>query len=119
MEENFFYDFEFYSDLEELIYRLFDDADQEIKELSEDWEIECMQGKLSPIFQLSTDWILNRIDDDRFSENGIDKESDIITKVLDKHIDYNMINNSIPKLFFPDRTQKFKITKRDLLEWIR
>ena len=115
--ENFFYDWKYYSDLDELIDSILDYS-EEVSDLPEDWEIECMGSKLEPICQLSANWITERIDDDRLSENNVDSEIDEIEKALNVNIDFEKINALIPKLYFVDRRNKFKITKKDLLEWV-
>ena len=43
---------------------------------------------------------------------------DEIEKALNGNIDFEKINALIPKVYFVDRRNKFKITKKDLLEWV-
>ena len=116
--ENFFVDGEFYTDLGDFIYKVFDGEEEQVRELEEDAVFECKGSKLEPIIDFSTQWITERIDDDRFSENNVDSEIDEIEKVLNGNIDFEKINALIPKLYFVDRRNKFKITKKDLLEWV-
>ena len=89
--ENFFYDWKYYSDLDELIDSILDYS-EEVSDLPDDWEIECMGSKLEPICQLSANWITERIDDDRLSENNVDSEIDEIEKALNVNIDFEKIN---------------------------
>ena len=116
--ENFFEDGEFYTDLGDFIYKVFDGEEEQVRELEEDAVFECKGSKLEPIIDFSTQWITERIDDDRFSENNVDSEIDEIEKALNGNIDFEKINALIPKLYFVDRRNKFKITKKDLLEWV-
>ena len=114
--ENFFEDGEFYTDLEDFIYKVFDGEEEQVRELEEDAVFECKGSKLEPIIDFSTQWITERIDDDRFSENNVDSEIDEIEKVLNGNIDFEKINALIPKLYFVDRRNKLTITKQDLLD---
>jgi hypothetical protein len=72
--ENFFEDGNFYTDLEDFMYRIFDGEEDQIKELDDDTVFNCKGSKLEPILSLSAEWITERIDDDRFSENNSDEE---------------------------------------------
>ena len=111
--ENFFYKDNFYTDLESFIHENFED-ESEISELEEDKLFLCRSGKLEPIVELSAEWIINRIDEERFSENNSDKELDKIAKALSE-LDYAKINASMPKLYYEDYRDAFTITKQDLL----
>lgn len=112
--ENFFYNNDFYSDLESFIHEIFEDED-EIQELEDDKEFLCKGSTLEPILLLSAEWITNRIDDDRFSENNSDDECEKATKILDANIDYEKINALMPKLYYENYRDRFTITKQDLL----
>jgi len=112
--ENFFYKDDFYTDLESFIHENFED-ESEIHELEEDKLFLCRSGKLEPIIELSVEWIINRIDDERFSENNSDSELDKIAKAL-TGLDYEKINELMPKLFYENYKEKFTITKQDLLD---
>jgi hypothetical protein len=113
--ENFFEDGNFYTDLEDFMYRIFDGEEDQIKELDDDTVFNCKGSKLEPILSLSAEWITERIDDDRFSENNSDEEYEKTTKILNANIDYEKINALIPKLYYEDYRDKFTITKQDLL----
>jgi hypothetical protein len=114
--ENFFYKDDFYRDLESFINENFEN-ESEIYELEEDKLFLCLNGKLEPIFELSSEWIISRIDDERFSESNSDNELDKITKVLNG-LDFKKINNLIPKLFYENHKDRFAITKQDLINSI-
>lgn len=113
--ENFFEDGNFYTDLEDFMYRIFDGEEDQIKELDDDTVFNCKGSKLEPILLLSAEWITERIDDDRFSENNSDDEHEKTTKILNANIDYEKINALIPKLYYENYRDKFTITKQDLL----
>ena len=85
--ENFFYNDNFYSDMESFIHEIFED-ESEIAELEDDKLFLCKGSKLEPILKLSAEWIAERIDDDRFSENNSDGEIEEISEILEKNIDY-------------------------------
>jgi len=80
--ENFFKDGDFYTDLEDFIDRVFDGEKEQIEDLEDDATFNCKGSKLEPILSLSADWIAERIDDDRFSENNNENEVEKIMKVL-------------------------------------
>ena len=114
--ENFFEDGKFYTDIEDFIYKVFDGDEERIRELEEDAVFECKGSKLEPIIDFSSQWITDRIDDDRFSENNSGTENEKITKVLDENIDFKKITNLLPKLYYENYKDKFTITKQDLLD---
>ena len=114
--ENFFEDGEFYTDLEDFIYKVFDGEEEQVIELEEDAVFECKGSKLESIINFSSKWITERIDDDRFSENNSDDEYEKITKILDENIDFKKITDLLPKLYYENYKDKFTITKQDLLD---
>lgn len=113
--ENFFYNNDFYTDLEDFIERIFED-ESEIAELDDDKLYLCKGSKLEPILSLSAEWIAERIDDDRFSENNNENEVEKIIRVLSENIDYDKINRLFPELYYENYKDKFTITKQDLLD---
>lgn len=113
--ENFFYNNDFYRDLESFIQEAFEDED-EIQELEDDKEFLCKGSFLEPIITISAEWITNRIDDDRFSESNSDDECEKTTKILDDNIDYDKINALLPKLYYENYRDRFTITKQDLID---
>lgn len=114
--ENFFEDGNFYTDLEDFIYRVFDGEKEQIEELEDDKLFLCKGSRLEPILSLSAEWIAERIDDERFSENNSDREIEEISKILESNIDYEKINSLMPKLYYENYKDKFTITKQDLLD---
>ena len=114
--ENFFEDGKFYTDIEDFIYKVFDGDEERIRELEEDAVFECKGSKLEPIIDFSSQWITDRIDDDRFSENNSGTENEKITKVLDENNKNKKITNLLPKLYYENYKDKFTITKQDLLD---
>lgn len=115
--ENFFYNNDYYTDLEDFIEKVFDDED-EIAELDDDKLFLCKGSKLEPILKLSAEWIAERIDDERFSENNNENEVEKIMKVLSVNIDFDKINALLPELYYENYKDKFTITKQDLLDKI-
>ena len=113
--ENFFYNNDFYTDLEDFIEKVFDD-ESEIADLDNDKLYLCKGSKLEPILSLSAEWIAERIDEDRFSENNSDGEIEEISEILESNIDYEKINSLMPKLYYENYKDKFTITKQDLLD---
>jgi len=97
-------------------YKVFDGEEEQVRELEEDAVFECKGSKLEPIINFSSQWITERIDDDRFSENNSDNEYEKITKILDKNIDFKKITDLLPKLYYENHKDKFTITKQDLLD---
>lgn len=110
--ENFIYDDEFYHDLGDLLIAL--EIDEDSPELTDDWEIECIECELEPVFKLSVDFIFDHINEERFTEDGA--EADKIEKVLRDNIDFDKINSLIPQLYYPTK-KKFTIKKTDVLEY--
>lgn len=114
--ENFFYSDKFYSDLGELMDDLDYYEEEDVLKLPDDYSLDCNVSRLEPIVTLSGDWIAERVDEERFTEDGDEIEK--ISKVLSTNIDFEKVNFLIPKLYYESR-EKFKITKADMLEWIR
>ena len=111
--DNFYYSDEFYREIGDLMEDL--EIDEDCSNIPDDWKIECKKSSLEPLFQLSADWILERIDEERFTEDG--RESEIIYDLL-KEIDFSSVNERIPKLYY-EIPQKFIITKQDLLNYCK
>ena len=114
--ENFFFNDIFFSDIYELVeYECWEISD--IESEPEDYVLNVELSCLEPIITLNSTKITERIDDERFSKNGIDREIDKINKILNEHIDFDKINNKIPKLYYKTG-QIHSFTKSDLLEAI-
>lgn len=110
--ENFFIDEEFYSDLGVYIDTL---DDEEFEALEDDWSIVATESSLEPIFQLTADWIIDMVPEERFSEDGDEYER--VQAALSK-IDYAAVNAAIPKMYYGTK-KEFTITKADLLEYLK
>lgn len=110
--EDFFYDEEFYSDIENLMSDLDLNTIEDVQNLEDDYSLECTKSIIEPIFTLSAQWILERIDEERFSESG--NELDSLEKTITENIDFDKVNSLIPKLCYETK-EKFQITKQDLL----
>ncbi|HWY09702.1 MAG TPA: hypothetical protein VN026_00180 [Bacteroidia bacterium] len=111
--ENFLYNDEFYTDLDQLIDYV-EDNECKIEDLEDDWEIEVELTAKEGIVKLDAKWITDKIDDERLSEDG--DEIERATKILNKYVDFNLINELMPKLFYPSG-EKVVLTKEDLLEY--
>lgn len=114
--ENFFYNDEFYSDLDWLMDVLEID-ETSVHDLEDDWEIECYESTLEPLFRLDYEWIIDHIDEERWTEDA--EESIKVKKILEKHINFDAINDEMPKLYYGNERKKFTITKADLIEYFK
>lgn len=114
--ENFFYNDDFYSDLNDLI----DSLEIDIDRLEEDWSILVEQCSLEKIFTFKekfiTETILEATDtwEDRFPEDS-DRTFDKIKEAIKQGIDIEKMNNLLPSLWYPNG-KKVTITKKDLIE---
>jgi hypothetical protein len=112
--EPFFYNDNFYTELEDLCsYEEWDK--EEIQSWPDDFKLEADCCDLETIEEIDAEWIASRIDDERFSEESYDKEYAKILKVLNENIDFDKINSLLPKLYYSNRS-KLYFTKADLLE---
>jgi len=114
--ENILFNDQFYSDLNDVCEYNEWDKDK-IESFSDDFTIEVYECTLEPIEQISSEWIVEKIDEERFSELKCDEEKTAICKILDEHIDFDKINWLIPKLYYP-KGKKTIVTKQQLLEWV-
>lgn len=122
--ENFFQDDKFHSDLESLMSDLDLNEDQDIKDLDEDWSIDCEEATLEKVFELDEDFvvqaILSQTDrwEDRFPVDDNDERTEKqIEDALKMGINIKTMNSLLPELYYPNG-KKFKITKKDLIEYI-
>jgi len=113
--DNFFYSDDFYSDLGELMDAL-DLEEEDIPLLPDDYSLDCQESKKEKLVTLSNSWISERIDEERFPEDG-DWVFDKVDKALSQ-IDYEKVNSMMPELYYESRV-KFRITKQDLLNYIK
>jgi hypothetical protein len=120
--QNFFYNGYFISDLEDFIEELGLD-EEDISDLPDDWEEECQESKLEKIFVLKEKFILDNIMsatevwEDRFPEES-DRTFKEIEKTILQSIDVEKLNSLLPEIYYPNG-KKFKVTKNDLLEFIK
>lgn len=110
--ENFFYDDKFFSDLGELCDHLDLTDDEAIGLLPDDWYIEVNESILEPITELSAEWILERIDEERWPEDDDSVYKKV--KLLLNSLEYATINEAMPKLYY-ESSRKSQINKSDLL----
>lgn len=109
--ENFFHEDEFHRDLESLMSSL---DIEDPKTLEDDWEIEVGETTLEPMFILNADWIAERLDEDRMTEDGDEVED--IFKLIKNNVDFTKVNELMPRLHYLNG-KGFKITKQDLIDY--
>ncbi len=109
--KNFFYEDKFYSDIEEFMIDL--EIDEESIESAHDF-YRCKKAQLEPLVVFDAEWILERIDEERFSENNNEREYEKVKEALSL-IDFSKVNEKIPKLYY-ESYEKFEITKADLYQ---
>ena len=120
--QNFFYNGYFISDLEDFLEELGLD-EEDIIDLPDDWVEECQLSTLEKIFVLNEkfilDGIINSLDvwEDRFPEES-DRTFKEIEKAILQSIDVEKLNSLLPEIYYPNG-KKFKVTKNDLLEFIK
>lgn len=122
--ENFFEDDKFHSDLESLMSDHDLNNEEVIKALDDSWHIDCEEANLEKIFILNEDFVVNAILgqmdrwEDRFpAEDHDERTDDSIKRAIGQSIDIVKMNSLIPELYYSNG-KKFKITKKDLLEYI-
>lgn len=113
--ENFFYDNEYCDSIEDLIYKIVDDAD-EIYELDDDFEIKCYEAKAEKMEEFDEYWILERMEEDRFPED--DRLVDKLLKLFKDNINFDKINEAMPEVWY-ETGKSFFITKQDLIDYIK
>lgn len=121
--ENFFVDDKFHSDLESLMSDMGINDDDDIKALEEDWSVDCEESTLEKMFQVDEKFIVDSIVcqtdkwEDRFPDPDNDeREFAQIKKAIRESVDIEKMNSLLPELYYPNG-KKFKITKKDLLEY--
>ena len=112
--ENFFHNDEFYFEFSDLLDQLYLE-EKEIKELPDDFVLNCIESELKPIIELDGEWILDRIPDHMLPES--DNTMELLSKAINENIDWVKVNSSIPRCYYPTR-KKFTITKQDILDYI-
>ena len=120
--ENFFVDDNFYSDISELVDDvLYDERIEDVSELPDDWEIECKYTEEKPIGQFDKEKLVGQILEtcevvwsDMLPEDD-HRTLKELKKSISAGIDVEKMNPLVPTLYYPTR-EKFKITKKDLIE---
>jgi hypothetical protein len=114
--EKFFCDDNFYNDFEDFVEYL--EIDEEsVNDLDDDIKYDCVGSKKEPVFVFDIDWILDRIDDGRLTEEG--KELSKIKTLIEGNCNFKKINESMPTLYYEDMRNKFTITKKDLIDYFK
>ena len=112
MNEPFFSNNKYYDSVESLIDEIvLNDCD--IEELPDDYEIQATRAQLLPIIQYKADDLLEMADE--FSEENCDREVEQILNAIKECCDFDKLNSMIPKLWYEMPTERFIITKADLL----
>lgn len=98
--------------------------DEDVKALEDDWEIEAEETTLEKIFKADEKFIIDSIVsntdkwEDRFPDpNNDEREFAQIRNAIRESIDVEKMNSLLPELHYANG-KKFKITKKDLLEYI-
>lgn len=114
--KNFFYNENFYSDIQALINNIHIEFNVDnAKELKEDWQIRVELADLEPIFEVDADILCELLanqNEDRLTEN-FGEEQDVLA-ALNECIDFEKLKEKLPKLYYPNG--KFmSLKKSDLL----
>lgn len=118
--ENFFYDDKFCSDISDLM-DVFDIDEDNLAELEDGWSVTCEETTLEKIFVIKKEFAVNAIIEqtdtweDRFPEESDDLFRRI-KEAIDDAIDIEKLNEGLPSLYYPNG-KKFKITKKDLIDY--
>ena len=105
----------FFSDVQEIAEHL---EWEFLIEQPEDYTITLNECDLETIGFLNGEVIAERaFDEDRFSEEPYDQQKEII-KILDDRINWDEINDLLPKLWYPNST-KIVFTKQELIDSIK
>ena len=91
---NFYYCGSFYHDLFELCKYEEWEKDN-IMSFGDNIYTVIELADLQSIVQLNANWIIDRINEHRFSENNSDNEVSQLTKLLEANIDFEYINKQI------------------------
>jgi hypothetical protein len=119
MTEAFFYNDEFYSDLEDyIINREIDETeDNWIEQLPEDWGIRVEVAMIEPIFTLTYDKIEEMFigfNEDRMPEDIKGDDEIKITEAIKSSVDIEKLKEMSPKYYYPNGVF-YNITKEDLI----
>ncbi len=120
-EENFFYEDQFLTDYEDLMYYLGLEEDDLI-ELPEDYSVKIQFSKFEKIFKMEENWIVDTIIqqtdkwEDRFPEDS-DSVFKQIESAIRSGIDSEKINQNLPDIYCPSGEYAV-VTKQDLINFI-
>lgn len=116
IEIPFFWSDDFTDDIDDkFIQEVLDFAGVDaVEDLPEDFKIQCNGADLEPIVKFTPDWIAERVNEDRFSEQNSDDEFAKIYKLLKENINFDAINKEIPRLYYSNPIRTFFLTKKDL-----
>jgi len=115
--EHFIYNDNHYYDLDQFISYC-DLSKEEIEKLEDDWFEILEETKLEPLMQFDLDTLSDLIIghvEDRTSEHG--DEIGILKKVLKENINFKLIQEKMPDLYYPTG-KEYTLTKQDLLDYI-
>ena len=88
-----------------------------VEELPESYKLTLNGTKVEPIFELTADWILERVADERWTEEGA--EISKVERLLEKYINFDAINQEMPRLYYEDRLNKITYTKEDIINELK
>ena len=114
--ENFFYNDIFFNDLLECC-NYYEWDTEELNLLPKNFHIKIELTTIAPLVVFDSEWMTERINERRFSENNGDKETTKIMNILDENIDFEKINKLIPKMYYINGKLQI-VTKKELLEWV-
>ena len=103
----------YHSDLESYVNQEFG-SKEEIEALPDDYKLVAYECESKPIVVFSAEWITERINEEKFSEDQADEEYENITKALNEFVDFEKLNAKVPRLNYPTKHQVI-FTKEDLI----
>lgn len=117
--EPFCIDDRFFTGIEDYI----DYFELELDDLDDDWFEECQSTTKRPMFNVSENDLKQMfVDWTDKHEDEFPEESDRIFKELEaaiiESVDLDKLNSLIPELYYPNQN-KFKITKQDIIEYLK
>ena len=110
----YYYNENFYSEVEEII----EDLDLDCMDENETLKVENCD--LEPIITLTAKLIVDSLEnhlEERHSENCAEIEYNRIVAVLKQNIDFDKINSELPKLWYPNNTFE-TFSKAQLLSFL-
>lgn len=105
------YDDKFYQDETDLAIFI---GHEDLSKMEEGFLLTYDYCELRPIEQFDGWSIADRVDDERFSEDNDADERDRIAQILNENVDWDKINELIPKLWYPSK-RKGEVTREELL----